>query len=591
MKTLRRRNAALAALAVGISLWYGCSDRLADPLTGPSLQRSGAFTQQDVSAAIAAQERHTAALLRIPGVVGTAVGLLASGRPAVRILLERENVSGLPGVLDGIPVSAEVTGRFMALSDPRTRQRPAPVGFSVGHPAITAGTIGARVRNASGAVFVLSNNHVLANQNDAALGDPALQPGPYDGGTLADQIGALAAFEPIDFSLSGQNYMDAAIAGSTTANLGNATPTDDGYGAPNSTIYGDANNDGLFDNKSALLNLPVQKYGRTTKLTKGRITGINATVEICYEVLFVFCVKSAYFYDQLIIGQSGFSAGGDSGSLIVTDDANKNPVALLFAGSSTETIANRIDLVLNRFGVTVDGGDTPPPPPPDPVTDVAVMSVSAPSSVTRGATVDVVVTVKNVGNQNVAESFSVTLADATDAVTIGTQTVAGLAAGATATHTFSWNTSGSSVGTHTLTASHALADDNAGNNQASTTSTVNAPSVHMHGGDLDGWSSNDGTTWSATVEITVHDANHAPLNGATVAGSWNRTGLSSNTCTTGELGGAGTCIVLFPGLRKNVKFVSFSVTSVTLAGYTYVGTANHDPDGSSNGTTQRVNRP
>lgn len=65
----------------------------------------------------------------------------------------------------------------------------------------------------------------------------------------------------------------------------------------------------------------------------------------------------------------------------------------------------------------------------------------------------------------------------------------------------------------------------------------------------------------------------------------------SNTCTTGELGGAGTCIVLFPGLRKNVKFVSFSVTSVTLAGYTYVGTANHDPDGSSNGTTQRVNRP
>jgi len=51
---------------------------------------------------------------------------------------------------------------------------------------------------------------------------------------------------------------------------------------PNSTIFGDANGDGLFDDRNALLGLNVQKYGRTTKLTHGQITGINATVTICY---------------------------------------------------------------------------------------------------------------------------------------------------------------------------------------------------------------------------------------------------------------------------------------------------------------------
>jgi CARDB protein len=582
-----RRPTAVAVLALAV-LWSACSDQSSEPFTAPSarVQPNGP-SQQGIATALAAQERHTPALRRIQGVVGTAVGVLPDGRPAVRIFLARAGVSGLPAVLDGVPTRVEVTGMFMARSTPTGRARPAPVGYSVGHPDITAGTIGARVRNAVGSVFVLSNNHVLANSNDALLGDPALQPGPFDGGTSADQIGTLYAFRPIDFS-GANNTFDAAIALSSTANLGNSTPTDDGYGTPSGTIWGDANGDKVFDNKSALLNLHVQKFGRTTKLTKGTITGINGIVDVCYEVLFIFCVKSAHYVDQIIIGQASFSDGGDSGSLIVTDDADKRPVALLFAGSDTETIANRIDLVLNHFGVTVDGGASPPPTP---LTDVAITGVNAPGSVTVGNSVDVVVTIQNVGNQNVASSFDVTLRDATANVTLGTQTVSGLAAGASTTRAFPWNTTGSSLGPHTLTASHSLADDNAANDQASTTSTVNSPSVNIHVGDLDAFPSNDGTTWSATVEITVHDNNHQPLNGATVVGSWNRAGLNSNTCTTGDLGGNGTCIVLFPGLRRTVKTVIFTVTSVTMAGNAYVQSSNHDADGSSNGTSIKVNRP
>jgi CARDB len=305
-------------------------------------------------------------------------------------------------------------------------------------------------------------------------------------------------------------------------------------------------------------------------------------------VFFGFCIKAARFVDQLVIEPGTFSGGGDSGSLIVTDDGNKNPVALLFAGSSTQTIANRIDLVLNRFAVHVDGGTSAPPAP---VTDLAITSVTAPSSVTRGSTVNVVVTIKNVGNQGVSTPFNVSLQDVTDNVTVGSQSVGGLVAGASTTRTFSWNTAASSTGGHTLTASHDLTDNNGANNQASTAVTVNDASSVIHIGDLDGSASSNGSNWSVTVEITVHDANHNPLNGATVVGHWSQLGVNSNTCTTGDLGGNGTCIVLFPSLKRGVTFVNFTVVSVTQPGRTYDRTLNHDVDGSSNGTTVRVYRP
>ena len=589
MRTTTRPSRAVAVcLTFGTLVWTGCSDPTTAPtrIAVPLEPQLAAARAEDVRAAIAAQERHNPALLRMPGVFGTAVGILPSGWAGVRVFVRDNAVRGVPDAVDDIPVAVQVTGEIIARSDPTTFLRPAPIGFSVGHPAITAGTMGAIVRNAAAQVFVLSNNHVLANQNDAAIGDPMLQPGPVDGGTLANQIGTLAAFQPINFS-GGSNTIDAAIGSVTNpADVSNATPADDGYGLPNSKIFGDGNNDRVFDDKTALLTLNVQKYGRTTERTTGQITGINVTISVCYEVLVIFCLKSATFVDQLIIEPGAFSGGGDSGSLIVTNDANRNPVGLLFAGGSTSTIANRIDLVLNRFNVSVDGSE--PQPPPD-IADVAVTGVSAPSSVTQGATVNVAVTVRNIGTQDVG-SFNVTLRD--NGTSIGVQPVSGLATGATTTLNFSWNTTGAATGTHTLAASHDLSDGNATNNTASTTSTVNAPAAAgIHIGDLDGLPSNDGSTWSATVEITVHDANHASVNGATIVGAWSIAGLNANTCTSGDLGGTGTCVVLFPGLKKKTASVTFTVTSVTLSGQTYQSGANHDPDGSSNGTSIKVNKP
>ncbi|MGH9260157.1 MAG: CARDB domain-containing protein, partial [Acidimicrobiales bacterium] len=386
----------------------------------------------------------------------------------------------------------------MAFSDPTERQRPVPLGYSVGHPAITAGTIGARVRDALGRVYILSNNHVLANSNGASIGDPEYQPGPFDGGTSADQIATLSEFQTISFAVNGSNTMDAAIALSSIDLLDNAVPSDDGYGMPNSTIYGDADGDGFFDDRNALLGLNVQKYGRTTRLTHGQITGVNATVTVCYAVSGFTCTKSARFVDQLLISPGTFSGGGDSGSLIVTDDANLNPVGLLFAGSSSVTVANRIDFVLDRFGVTIDGSA---PPPPGPLTDVAIAGLGAPSAVLVNSTANVTVTVRNFGNQDVS-SFDVILTDTTDNVSVGAQTVAGLAAGAVTTLTFTWTPT--TAGDHVLAARHTLSDDKASNDQRLGTIPVTPPitdiavsNVSVSGSVIEGH----------TVNVTVFVAN------------------------------------------------------------------------------------
>src|SRR5262245_13696430 len=415
MPHLPRRTATAFAAVFGAIVLTSCTDATgprAVPLEKSEQEMLAARKRDKIKNAVDAQERHHARLMQVRGVIGTAVGLRQNGDAEVQVLVIDNMPRDIPSVLDdSIPVSVKVTGLIMARSNPTLRARPAPLGYSIGHPLITAGTIGARVFDAGG-VYVLSNNHVLANSNGANIGDAEYQPGPFDGGTSADQVATLFAFKMLDFS-GANNTFDAAIAQTDASSVGNATP-DDAYGAPDGHLWGDANDDRVFDDKSALLGLHVMKYGRTTQLTHGTITGINASLDVCYEVVFIFCTKAAHFVDQIVIGQSGFSDGGDSGSLIVTDDGGKNPVALLFAGSSTETIANRIDLVLNHFNVSIDANASPPPPPPpppDPVTDIAVNSITAPANVTQGTTATVTVIMKNVGNQKTDSTFTVTLTD------------------------------------------------------------------------------------------------------------------------------------------------------------------------------------
>jgi subtilisin len=123
------------------------------------------------------------------------------------------------------------------------------------------------------------------------------------------------------------------------------------------------------------------------------------------------------------------------------------------------------------------GGNCGVAPPPAPVTDIALTELTAPLTVVRGDMANVDVTVKNVGNQDVTVDINVTLADNTDGVTIGVQTIsAGLAAGGSTTLTYSWDTGAASLGDHSLTASHDFTDENNTNDSQSTTVTIFQPS-------------------------------------------------------------------------------------------------------------------
>jgi hypothetical protein len=340
---------------------------LAALTTLPALARVVVVNPAAVEHAIGIQEIHTPDLMAMEGVVGTGVGIEGDGAPVIKVFTESRPVVGVPRFLDGVPVVIQVVGKVYALhhqpghsggpgggenapagcTTTERCERPVPIGVSTGHPDITAGTIGARVTDGPN-VYALSNNHVYANENNANIGDEVIQPGTYDGGALSndpidsDAIGTLSKYMKIVFSTSANNVIDAAIAESSDAELGKATPSD-GYGMPRSVTV------------EPSINMRVKKYGRTTEQTKGRISAINATINVGYDS------GVARFVNQIIIEPGDFSAGGDSGSLIVVDgkgpskNDDRKPVGLLFAGSFFITVANPIDDVLSAFGVTIDG--------------------------------------------------------------------------------------------------------------------------------------------------------------------------------------------------------------------------------------------
>ena len=216
----------------------------------------------------------------------------------------------------------------------RGRIRPVEGGYSVGHYRITAGTMATAVYDRSPfpgiprRYYMLSNNHVLANSNNARIGDPILQPGPYDGGTYPrDLVARLYRFVPIRFD-GRCNYVDAAIAVGEFHDL-------------DREIYWIGYVKGVA---TVGVNTIVQKTGRTTSYTSGRVTAINATVNVNYGG-----GRVGRMCRQIVT--TNMSAGGDSGSLLC--DMNERAVGLLFAGSSSVTIHNDIRYVQSLLGIRV----------------------------------------------------------------------------------------------------------------------------------------------------------------------------------------------------------------------------------------------
>jgi hypothetical protein len=284
--------------------------------------------------------------IRFPWV---AVGLAPAdgGRARVAVRLEqaadRDLLPDL-GAAAEREIELRVIGPVRALSSPdpgalQRRVRSLRPGLSVAHPSVTAGTLGGFVRTAAG-LAVLSNNHVLAASDAATLGDPALQPGPADGGTDADRIGTLSAF--VRFRDDAPNAVDAALA-----------VLDEGVDADPGDLPGGPLAGAVPDALEIDPDEAVEKVGRTTGHTTGRISAVEVDgVAVQYD-------RAVHrFDDQIEIeGNLGpFSAGGDSGSVIWRSH-DRAPVALLFAGSTQGgrtgagvTFANPLATVLRELG-------------------------------------------------------------------------------------------------------------------------------------------------------------------------------------------------------------------------------------------------
>lgn len=313
-------------------------------------------------------------LFKKPNVVGVMTGYKIKGEVRTDILsiicmvekkideqkLKKRDL--VPRKIEEFPTDVIQVGKIRALQiDKTARHRPCPMGTSGGHYMISAGTNGELLRdNKEGKLCIGTNNHVGANSNYAEIGDPYLQPGPYDGGMIPDDIiGYLLRFVPIKFlgdlsqcsvarfwagiynvfanlfrrrtrlrpviEFPEYNLVDAALIEVNESDVSSEIVD---IGVPKGT-------------RQAQIDMLVQKSGRTTCHTiDGEITGIDATIGPIF-----YGSKTASFEDQIVITKEGFSAGGDSGSLVL--DMDGYAVGKLFAGGEGVTIANHIQNYLD----------------------------------------------------------------------------------------------------------------------------------------------------------------------------------------------------------------------------------------------------
>jgi len=194
------------------------------------------------------------------------------------------------------------------------------------------GTLGALVMR-DGVLHILSNNHVLARSGSASAGENTLQPGLIDSGCNGSNSNVVGHFAG-DIVPLGTANVDVGLSVATGAVDASGAILD--IGVPSSVP------------QNATIGLPVMKSGRTTGFTTGSVTATNVSVSIQYQA---GCNKGRKFTisysNQIATG--AMSAGGDSGSVLYSNDGSPNPVGLLYAGSSSTTIYNPVQDVVNAL--------------------------------------------------------------------------------------------------------------------------------------------------------------------------------------------------------------------------------------------------
>jgi hypothetical protein len=309
--------------------------------------------------------KHNDKLLAKRNVCGTAVGNKwvdgkPTDQPAILVFVQKKVKHDpntltafaaddlVPEEIEGIVTDVIEVGELVKQNNQfKSKVRPIRPGYSCGHEKVTAGTMGGIFLDKDGDLVVLSNNHVVANENNARVNDIIFQPGKADqrkkvrftgwNGNVSQlpYIGTLKKF--VKLKKSGLNKQDSGIVKIhpklIKANLVNGI-----YPTINKKLKG-------FNEAKVKMN--VQKCGRTTGYTTGQVIGLHATFTIGYDF------GAAKFEDCIVT--TAMSKGGDSGSLIL--DMDMNAVGLLFAGSKKVTIANPIAPIASHYGLKIWNGE------------------------------------------------------------------------------------------------------------------------------------------------------------------------------------------------------------------------------------------
>ncbi len=324
-------------------------------------------------AVLAVQKSVTTDLMKLPGVLGTAVGQDDAEAATLVVYVDQDSpsradiVRSLPPQIRGVGVKVELTDKFRAFARPSggginyTAKQTPPIqlgtsggwSYDLANGYCCGGTLGSLIQ-VNGVQYIMSNYHVLeadivggGNSIVATTGQPVIQPGLIDvncSSANAQTVGTLVKIN----SLPGSN-VDVAIA-QVTPGMVSASGSILGIGTISSNTV------------AATVNKAVKKSGRTTGTTSSSISGLNATISITYENE---CAGGTAFTKtftgQIVISnsRSKFLAGGDSGSLMVENvTTNPRAIGLLYAGSTSTAIANPINEVLTFVGSQLGGTAT-----------------------------------------------------------------------------------------------------------------------------------------------------------------------------------------------------------------------------------------
>lgn len=379
--------------------------------------------------AFQAQALHQDTLLDKQNVVGVAVGYKNAtgentGDVAVVVLVEQKKPLAaltaqdvIPKELEGMKTDVVEVGYLRAQQTARDRYRPViPAGVTIGHYKVTAGTLGAVVKDrTTGATLLLSNNHVLANSNDSLIGDDILQPAAMDGGHLpADVVAKLERFVKLRYTdetstpppvvtppptpppttpptnppttntgcdivslvVTVANALAALLGSSqrvTTTTLAAGSQTAGGIAVP-APVTGTAL--AVPENRldaalarpldASMFSSNIQTIGVVSG-TKEPVLGMRVrkfgrtteytegNITLINATVNIAYNTAAGAKTARFVGQTiteAMSQGGDSGSLIVDATENK-AVGLLFAGSTLATIFTPITVVLSELNIVI----------------------------------------------------------------------------------------------------------------------------------------------------------------------------------------------------------------------------------------------